>query len=102
MSVARLTSESPTPVRGLANVRNPKKRGLKSMVAGGLTGAINIMIVFPTEYVKTQLQLDSGRTRFTPLYSIVSERFEHSGTALSSHREKIYTGSVDVVKKTVR
>ena len=29
-------------------VRRPQSRGLRSMVAGGLTGAINIMIVFPT------------------------------------------------------
>ena len=90
------------PDLGSRPVRRSQPRGLRSVVAGGLTGGINIMIVFPTEYVKTQLQLDSGRTRFTPLYSIVSDRFEHSGTALSSHREKIYTGSVDVVKKTVR
>ena len=75
---------------------------MKGIVVGGITGGIEICITYPTEYVKTQLQLDSGRTRFTPLYSIVSDRFEHSGTALSSHREKIYTGSVDVVKKTVR
>ena len=35
------------------------------------------MIVFPTEFVKTQLQLDTGR-------------------------EKTYTGSLDVVKQTVK
>merc|ERR1712055_767025 len=46
-------------------------------VGGGLTGGINICIVFPTEFVKTQLQLDTGR-------------------------EKKYTGSLDVVKKTVK
>ena len=44
---------------------------------GGLTGAINIMIVFPTEFVKTQLQLDTGR-------------------------EKAYSGSLDVVRQTVK
>lgn len=32
--------------------------GLKGVVAGGITGGIEICITFPTEYVKTQLQLD--------------------------------------------
>ena len=33
-------------------------KGLKGVVAGGITGGIEICITFPTEYVKTQLQLD--------------------------------------------
>lgn len=33
-------------------------KGLKGIVAGGITGGIEICITFPTEYVKTQLQLD--------------------------------------------
>lgn len=32
--------------------------GVKGIVAGGITGGIEICITFPTEYVKTQLQLD--------------------------------------------
>lgn len=32
--------------------------GAKGIVAGGITGGIEICITFPTEYVKTQLQLD--------------------------------------------
>ncbi|XP_013144836.1 PREDICTED: putative tricarboxylate transport protein, mitochondrial [Papilio polytes] len=52
--------------------------GLKGVVAGGITGGIEICITFPTEYVKTQLQLD-----------------EKGGT-------KKYTGIVDCVKKTVK
>ncbi|KAJ9588300.1 hypothetical protein L9F63_018324, partial [Diploptera punctata] len=46
----------------------------------GLTGGIEICITYPTEYVKTQLQLD-----------------EKAGTAA-----KQYEGIVDCVKKTVR
>ena len=46
---------------------------------GGITGGIEICITFPTEYVKTQLQLD-----------------EKSGGA------KRYTGIADCVKKTVK
>lgn len=45
---------------------------------GGITGGIEICITFPTEYVKTQLQLD-----------------EKSGGA------KKYNGIIDCVKKTV-
>ncbi|KAG5451787.1 putative tricarboxylate transport protein, mitochondrial [Clonorchis sinensis] len=46
---------------------------------GGLTGAIEICITFPTEYVKTQLQLD-----------------ERMGAA------KRYSGPIDCVRQTVR
>ncbi|XP_006615739.1 putative tricarboxylate transport protein, mitochondrial [Apis dorsata] len=35
------------------------KGGVKGIVAGGITGAIEILITYPTEYVKTQLQLDA-------------------------------------------
>lgn len=36
----------------------PGSVGMKGVVAGGITGGIEICITFPTEYVKTQLQLD--------------------------------------------
>lgn len=48
------------------------------MLSGGITGGIEICITFPTEYVKTQLQLD-----------------EKAG-------KKRYDGIIDCVKKTVR
>ena len=90
------------------------------MVAGGLTGAINIMIVFPTEFIKTQLQLDTARAvyypkydqkivfiqhltrHFTPRHSMLSDRLAPLATAVSGVREKTYSGSVDVVRQTVR
>lgn len=50
----------------------------KCLNVGGITGGIEICITFPTEYVKTQLQLD-----------------EKAG-------KKQYDGIVDCVKKTVR
>ncbi|XP_066590592.1 putative tricarboxylate transport protein, mitochondrial [Prorops nasuta] len=53
--------------------------GLKGIIAGGITGGIEICITFPTEYVKTQLQLD-GKT----------------GAG------KQYSGIADCVKKTVK
>lgn len=46
--------------------------------AGGITGGLEICITFPTEYVKTQLQLD-----------------ERSGA------QKRYKGPIDCVKVTV-
>lgn len=36
----------------------PSLKNLKGIIAGGITGGIEICITFPTEYVKTQLQLD--------------------------------------------
>jgi hypothetical protein len=41
-------------------------KGLKGIVAGGITGGIEICITFPTEYVKTQLQLDEKGSNFFP------------------------------------
>uniref|UniRef100_A0A224XTT6 Citrate transport protein n=1 Tax=Panstrongylus lignarius TaxID=156445 RepID=A0A224XTT6_9HEMI len=63
--------------KGTAATANTNK-SLKGIVAGGITGGIEICITYPTEYVKTQLQLD-----------------EKGGT-------KQYTGIIDCVKKTVK
>uniref|UniRef100_A0A8D8XW67 Citrate transport protein n=1 Tax=Cacopsylla melanoneura TaxID=428564 RepID=A0A8D8XW67_9HEMI len=61
---------------GAAAPANSNK-GLKGIIAGGITGGIEICITFPTEYVKTQLQLDGKGA------------------------EKKYTGIWDCAKKTV-
>jgi len=71
-----LTSQSRVRVSEAPTLAPSSRRGLRSVIGGGLTGGINICIVFPTEFVKTQLQLDSGR--------------------------KTYTGCMDVVRKTVQ
>ncbi|CAF0842192.1 unnamed protein product [Adineta ricciae] len=55
--------------------------GLRGVIAGGITGAIEICITFPTEFVKTQLQLDEGSSR--------------RGEA------RKFNGVIDCVKKTV-
>ncbi|XP_046568582.1 tricarboxylate transport protein, mitochondrial-like [Haliotis rubra] len=52
---------------------------LKGILAGGITGGLEICITFPTEYVKTQLQLD-----------------ERTGAV------KRYKGPIDCVKVTVK
>lgn len=43
-------------------------KGLKGIIAGGITGGIEICITFPTEYVKTQLQLDEKGELITNSY----------------------------------
>lgn len=53
-------------------------KGLKGIIAGGITGGIEICITYPTEYVKTQLQLDEKGAN------------------------KKYNGIWDCVQKTVR
>ncbi|XP_029637608.1 tricarboxylate transport protein B, mitochondrial [Octopus sinensis] len=62
----------------MAAAPNNSSKSLKGIIAGGITGGIEICITFPTEYVKTQLQLD-----------------EKSGQA------KRYKGPIDCVKVTV-
>uniref|UniRef100_W8C5J8 Citrate transport protein n=1 Tax=Ceratitis capitata TaxID=7213 RepID=W8C5J8_CERCA len=53
-------------------------KGLKGIIAGGLTGGLEICITYPTEYVKTQLQLDEKGDK------------------------KQYSGVWDCVRKTVK
>lgn len=44
-----------------------------SVVSGGIAGGIEICITFPTEYVKTQLQLDEKAN--PPKYKGIGELF---------------------------
>lgn len=55
------------------------QKTLKGIISGGITGGLEICITFPTEYVKTQLQLD-----------------ERSGV------KRRYTGPINCVQVTVR
>ncbi|XP_056637970.1 putative tricarboxylate transport protein, mitochondrial [Diorhabda sublineata] len=52
--------------------------GLKGVLAGGITGAMEACTTYPTEYVKTQLQLDEKGDK------------------------KKYDGIIDCVKKTIK
>ncbi|XP_022181062.1 tricarboxylate transport protein, mitochondrial [Myzus persicae] len=63
---------------GAAAPAGGSNKGLKGIVAGGITGGIEICITYPTEYVKTQMQLD-----------------EKAGA-------RKYNGIMDCVKKTVK
>ncbi|KAI1292314.1 Tricarboxylate transport protein, mitochondrial [Halotydeus destructor] len=53
----------------------------KGVVAGGLTGAIEICISFPTEYVKTQLQLDQRavKPRYNGMADVVRQTLKSHG-----------------------
>ncbi|XP_071502020.1 tricarboxylate transport protein, mitochondrial-like [Diadema antillarum] len=63
---------SPTPRTFAAAAAAPQRTGGKkthpgkAILAGGIAGGIEICITFPTEYVKTQLQLDERAAK--PLY----------------------------------
>lgn len=81
MSIARNPFRRPWADSTMAaSAAPPGSVALKGIIAGGITGGIEICITFPTEYVKTQLQLD-----------------EKGGG-----QKKQYTGIADCVKKTVK
>ena len=50
-------------------------------ITGGITGGIEICITFPTEYVKTQLQLDerSAKPRYTGIVDVVKQTVRSHG-----------------------
>ncbi|XP_058805929.1 putative tricarboxylate transport protein, mitochondrial [Phymastichus coffea] len=56
--------------------------GLKGIIAGGITGGIEICITYPTEYVKTQLQLDgkagAGR-QYSGIFDCVNKTVKGHG-----------------------
>ncbi|XP_078278517.1 tricarboxylate transport protein, mitochondrial-like [Rhinoraja longicauda] len=54
-------AEGPGPALGTTSPAAPRRKQThpaKAILAGGIAGGIEICITFPTEYVKTQLQLD--------------------------------------------
>jgi len=59
------------------------KSTLKNLIAGGTAGAIEACIMYPTEYVKTQLQLDAIKR-------------------VKSGSSQAYSGIIDCAVKTVR
>jgi solute carrier family 25 citrate transporter 1 len=65
-----------------APVSNDKGRSpIKSILAGGIAGGIEISITYPTEYVKTQLQLEEKAIspRFTGPMNCVSVTMKEHG-----------------------
>ncbi|KAL3072405.1 hypothetical protein niasHT_034089 [Heterodera trifolii] len=59
-------------MRAAATDDHGEERTMKGVVIGGITGGIEICITYPTEYVKTQLQLDERST--TPKFKVMISR----------------------------
>ncbi|KAG9510635.1 Tricarboxylate transport protein, mitochondrial, partial [Fragariocoptes setiger] len=53
----------------------------KNIIAGGITGGIEICITYPTEYVKTQLQLDqrSATPRYAGIGDVIKQTVRTNG-----------------------
>jgi len=52
---------------------------LKGIVAGGMTGCIEICLTFPTEYVKTQLQLDEKAGKYRGIFDCARQTVASNG-----------------------
>ncbi|CAH1801529.1 unnamed protein product [Owenia fusiformis] len=59
----------------------PARRSYRGIIAGGITGGIEICITFPTEYVKTQLQLDEkgAQKRYKGIFDCVRVTVKERG-----------------------
>ena len=62
------TRKSPDAAAAAATATGGGNKFAKGIIAGGVTGGIEICITYPTEYVKTQLQLDEkvGKYKVLP------------------------------------
>jgi len=52
---------------------------LKGIIAGGITGGIEICITYPTEYVKTQLQLDEKVGKYKGIWDCGKQTVQSHG-----------------------
>lgn len=52
---------------------------LKGIVAGGITGGIEICITYPTEYIKTQLQLDEKLGKYKGIADCAKQTVRQNG-----------------------
>ncbi|RWS10334.1 Tricarboxylate transport protein-like protein [Dinothrombium tinctorium] len=72
-----------TEIRSLksATSTGAHKNAFNGVIAGGITGAIEICITFPTEYVKTQLQLDerSAKPRYSGITDVIRQTIKSRG-----------------------
>jgi len=74
------------------------QKSLKGIIAGGITGGLEICITFPTEYVKTQLQLDQRvgvEKRFNgPIHCVKLTVKEHGVLGLYRGLSVLLYGSI--------
>ena len=54
-------------------------RFLKGIVVGGITGGIEICITYPTEYIKTQLQLDEKLGKYKGISDCAKQTIKEKG-----------------------
>ena len=52
---------------------------VKGVIAGGITGGIEICITYPTEYVKTQLQLDEKVGKYKGIFDCAKQTIQTNG-----------------------
>merc|ERR1719309_84194 len=52
---------------------------LKGIIAGGITGGIEICITYPTEYIKTQLQLDEKVGKYKGIVDCAKQTVNQNG-----------------------
>lgn len=64
---------------GAASVQHPSNKTLKGIIAGGITGGIEICITYPTEYVKTQLQLDEKVGKYNGILDCAKKTVNERG-----------------------
>ncbi|XP_013403745.1 putative tricarboxylate transport protein, mitochondrial [Lingula anatina] len=88
-----------TPAGGRGKSGGPSaQKLLKGAIAGGITGGIEICITFPTEYVKTQLQLDEKMgavKRFHgPIHCVTSTVKDHGVRGLYRGLSVLVYGSI--------
>jgi len=54
-------------------------KGVKGIIAGGITGGIEICITYPTEYIKTQLQLDEKLGKYKGIVDCAKQTVQQNG-----------------------
>lgn len=81
--VAKEISSSTSHTEGTWRRFAPSEKTIKGVVIGGITGGIEICITYPTEYVKTQLQLDerSATPKFKGPIDCVKQTFRNHGVS---------------------
>lgn len=65
----------------ITNSKHPHHLVFRAILVGAITGSIEVVITYPTEYVKTQLQLDGkhGRKRFEGVIDCLVKTVEKHG-----------------------
>lgn len=82
--MATIANTSPRNVAAAA-VSSPSGGGaganrfLKGVVVGGITGGIEICITYPTEYIKTQLQLDEKVGKYKGIMDCAKQTVKEKG-----------------------